>query len=76
MDEANKKIIAFDKIDLNFQTESLGSVYETDADTFIINAGQKKKIQKMRLENNKVNLLYEIDFSTPTYRVYEVKSLY
>lgn len=76
LDEANKKIIAFDKIDLNFQTESLGSVYETDADTFIISAGQKKKIQKMRLENNKVNLLYEIELSTPTYRVYEVKSLY
>lgn len=76
IDEKNKQILSFEERPLDFQTVSLGSVYYTDNKEYIINAGQKKKIQKMRLENNKVNLLYEIELSTPTYRVYEVKSLY
>ena len=76
LDEKNKKILSLIKINLDFQTDSLGSVYETEKNNFIISAGRQKKIQKMSLENKKENSLYEIEFSIPTYRAYEVKSLY
>ncbi len=73
LDEKNKQILYAEEIPLNFQTESMGSVYQTDDDTYIISKGNKNAVEKIKVKGNKVQKIWELRLLKPTYRAYEIK---
>ena len=75
LDEKNKKIVNIQEIPLDFHTKSMGSVYETEKDTFIVSKGTKNGVQKIKLNNSQKQKEWELLINLPTYRAYEVKSL-
>ncbi|MBQ8251377.1 MAG: aryl-sulfate sulfotransferase [Alphaproteobacteria bacterium] len=73
LDEKNKKILNAVSIPLDFQTDTMGSVYQTAEDTYILAMGGHNKVQKIKVVEEKATKLWELSLDYPTYRAYEVK---
>ena len=74
LDEENKQILYAEEIPLDFQTKSMGSVYQTDKDTYLIAKGNKNTVEKIKVENGKTQKIWELSLTeTPTYRAYEIR---
>ncbi len=73
LDEKNKKILNAVSIPLDFQTDTMGSVYQTAEDTYILAMGEHNKVQKIKVAEEKATKLWELSLDYPTYRAYEVK---
>ena len=71
LDEKTKKLLDFQEILLDFYTNSMGSVYEVKENEFIIAGGTSNSVQKIKINNNKIQTLYKINMDLPTYRAYE-----
>ncbi len=76
LDEKAKKIYQTKEIPLNFQTDSMGSVYETGMNTYLVSHGNKNGVSKISVSGSEVTTLWEMNLHLmPTYRAYEVKAL-
>jgi len=73
LDEKNKKILNAVSIPLDFQTDTMGSVYQTAEDTYILSMGGHNKVQKIKVVEGKTTKLWELSLDYPTYRAYEIK---
>lgn len=79
LDEKHKKVLDVQEIILLFHTDTMGSVYETDKNTYLISHGNYNRVSKISVSGSKATILWEILLfgmqSMPTYRAYEVKAL-
>lgn len=72
LDEKNKKILDTVEIITGQNTDSLGSVYETEKDTYLVSIGNKKIVKKIKInEAGFIKTLWELTLELPTYRAHE-----